>query len=215
MDDFSQLLGVQLRDDQVASLKEMARQANDRMRVYNPTNEDYYVAWDLSGSGGRFLIPNKTKDIGYGPGQAVHPRYICFKYFKEMSNKILGERLKEAIDKENVDRVAKGFKPLDKSFDTQEELRFSGPYMVNNNDRLSELLPVLILGVEEEYGLDTAPAPKSEAQVNWEKINSIVNRPARRPEEAPQVATPPPNETPAPQTETAPDTQGLLQELQG
>ncbi len=214
MDDFSQLLGVQLRDDQIASLKEMARQANDRLRVYNPTDDDYYVAWDLAGSGGRFLVPSKNKDVGYGAGQAVHARYICFKYFKEMSNKILGERLKDAIEKENNDRMAKGFKAMDKSFDSQEELRFSGPYLVNNSDRLQELLPVLILGVEEEYGLDTQPVQKTEAQINWDKINSLVNRPARRPEEAPQAA-PIPSETPAPQTETTPDTQGLLQELQG
>src|SRR5258708_24780996 len=103
-DDLNALLGIKYTPEQQVALQELARRKNDRLRIQNLLDADYYVEWAIKDEiepGGRFLVPGRIKDIGYGLGQAVHPRYIAFKFFKELSSIILSAEMQEKIDKEN------------------------------------------------------------------------------------------------------------------
>src|SRR5947209_16281830 len=155
MDDLEQILGIKYSPEQQAALTELQRRSNDRFRVYNPTFDDYFVLWDIHGAGGRFLVPGNNRDIGYGIGQAVHPRYIAFKFFKEISMKLLSAEMQLAIKQENERRAAAGMPAMDKTFERGEELAFAQSHLPNNPKKLMELLPKIILGIEQEWGMDT------------------------------------------------------------
>lgn len=209
MDDLQQLLGLTNQSpEQQQALKELARRANDRLRVQNLLDEDYFVAWDMYGSGGRFLIPARTKDIGFGAGQAVHPRYIAFKFFKEVSNIILSNEVNAAIDAENMRRKDMGRDEMDKTEagGKEGELHFvmSHGLRTNNQDRLIELLPKVILGVEQEWGMDALPYQKSEDRIKWDNVMAMVNRPVQKVDSAPiePVDMPPTNTTPEQEVRT-------------
>lgn len=217
MDDIQQLLGLANQSpEQQSALKELSRRANDRLRVQNLLDEDYFVSWDLYGSGGRFLIPASTRDIGFGPGQAVHPRYIAFKFFKEIATIILSDEVNKAIDAENTKRRDMGRDEMDKTEagGKEGELHFvmSHGLRINNQDRLIELLPKIILGVEQEWGMDALPYQKSEDKIKWENVMAMVNRPVQKTDGAPQqpVDMPPSepdkgSETESIKTETSED----------
>lgn len=194
-DDLSQLLGIKYSPEQQQSLRELERRSNDRLRVQNLLDRDYSVAWDLAGSGGYFMVPGKSRDIGYGPGQAVHPRYIAFKFFKELADLVLGAELKAAVDKENEDRASRGVKRMDKTFETGEELTFvfTNKLKTNDPDKLMELLPKIILGIEEEWGMNAIAYTKPQDTIQWEKVDAIINRKVG-------ATAPSTNPTPAPIT---------------
>lgn len=181
-DDLQQLLGIRNDPTETVALKELARRANDSIRVFNPTSEDYNVAWalyDEVNPGGYFLVPHKDKDIGYGKGQNVHPRYIAFKFFKEITGIMLSAEMVLAIERENERRLKSNMSPLDKTFATSEELKFIYQNKVNldRQDKLMELLPKIILGIEREWGMDALAYKPRVDQVNWADVLKIVDRP--------------------------------------
>lgn len=181
-DDLQQLLGIHSNPEEALAIKELARKANDSLRIYNPTKEDYRVAWalyDEVNPGGYFLIPGKDHDLGYGPGQNVHPRYIAFKFFKEITNIILDAEMQLAIQTENKRREKAGLSPLDKTFDKAEELKFvySKGVNIDRPEKLMELLPKIILGVEREWGMERLPYQEKKDQINWSDVLKIVDRP--------------------------------------
>ncbi len=182
-DDLNALLGIKYTPEQQVALQELARRKNDRLRIQNLLDADYYVEWAIKDEiepGGRFLVPGRIKDIGYGLGQAVHPRYIAFKFFKELSSIILSAEMQEKIDKENSERRLRGAKAMDKTFETGEELHFAQPFLPNNADKLLELLPKIIIGVEEEWGMDPIPYKATDDKVKWDHVMEIVNRPTKK-----------------------------------
>lgn len=180
--DLSQLLGIRNDPEEALAMKELARRANDSLRIYNPTKEDYRVAvglYDEVTPGGYFLVPGSEHDIGYGKGQNVHPRFVAFKFFKEITNIILDAEMQYAIQTENKKREKNGQAPLDKTFDKAEELKFVYAKGVNIDrpEKLMELLPKIILGVEREWGMEALPYQKREDVVNWSDVLKIVDRP--------------------------------------
>lgn len=185
-EDLGQLLGIKYSPEQQAALKELQRRANDRLRVQNLLDDDYYVEWDLYGSGGRFLVPGKIRDIGYGLGQAVHPRYIAFKFFKELSQIMLSAEMQMAIEEENEKRRATGKDAMGKTLDDgkEGELHFvmSHNLRPNNPEKLMELLPKVILGVEEEWGMDPIPYKRTPDKIRWDQVEAIINRPVQKTE---------------------------------
>lgn len=195
MDDLENLLGIKYSPEQQATLKELARRANDRIRVQNLINEDYFVEWDTSGAGGRFVVPGIGKDIGYGLGQAVHQRYIAFKFFKEIAQVVLSAEMKMQIDAENDARRAKGMKAMDKTFaageEGEEHFVATHGLRTDNATKLMELLPRVILGVEEEYGLNPIPYKQNNDQIKWEQVMEIINRPVKKAEGTAPVVSPP------------------------
>lgn len=162
---------------QAATLKELQRRANDRIRVYNPTDDDFLVRWD----GVAFRVPSKDKDTGQGAGQSVIPRYIAENYTKKMIDKILGERLVAHIVAEIERRKISGM-----STDPFDSWRvgFEQQYRIDNEEARKALRPIVWLGTEEEYGLGddvVEDAPAVVHKRSEEDILREMDRPAQAP----------------------------------
>ncbi len=145
MDD---ILQPQQNTQQAATLREMSRKANDRIRLANPTEQDFIVRWD----GMSFTIPNRNKDVGQGKGQLVVARYIAMNYIKHMTDKMLGENLLKAITEENRKRTDSGMKEI--AIDDKERFQYESRYRTDNPDSRKAIIKLLWLGVDEEYGMD-------------------------------------------------------------
>lgn len=131
--------------------RELARRANDRIRVSNPLDEDFTIYWDSNG----FVIPGKNRDLGQGLGQAIVLRYIAVNYIKHMTDKILTERLNGLIKKENERRNKSGNKIMTKFPGDDAEETFAMQFKISDPAKRQEIMRILWLGVEEEYGMDT------------------------------------------------------------
>ncbi|HEX9060845.1 MAG TPA: hypothetical protein VF941_11755 [Clostridia bacterium] len=179
-DDLQELLGIQLSDGQKVALKELARRKNDTLQVFNPLPEDYYVEWGLFDQvepGGLFLIPGAKHDIGFGPGKSNQPRYIATKFFKEVAMLILQSRQRVAIDAENDRRRSHGFARLNRTTDNDEESQFlSQEGLMINHDKYLELLPIVILGIVHEWGLDTKPIKRFQRTLTLDELQQITDR---------------------------------------
>lgn len=125
---------------------ELERRSNDLLRVYNPMDTDYVVVWDLRSGGNRFRVPAK--------GEAVLVRYIAEKYVKEMYEKILNDKAREAILKENERRVKAGMSEMDKTFKTNEQMVFEQKFYKPSNEESRKIISLLYVGLETEYGVD-------------------------------------------------------------
>lgn len=179
-DDLQDLLGISLSEGQKVALKELARRKNDTLQVYNPLPDDYYVEWGLYDQiepGGLFLIPGKDHDIGFGPGRSNQPRYIATKFFKEAAMLILQSRQRIAIDAENTRRKNAGFARLNRTTDNDEETQFlSQEGLMITHDKFMELLPIVILGIVHEWGLDTKPIKRFQRTLTLDELQQITDR---------------------------------------
>ena len=127
--------------------REMARRSNDRLRVINPTNEDFVVTWDSF----KHIIPSQTRDLGYGKGQTVLPRYLANNYFTHMVDKLINDEASAKIAEENTKRVNRG---QEKMTSWQEQLAFETKFSTGNFELRKKFMAMLWGGVEEEYGLE-------------------------------------------------------------
>lgn len=166
---------------QAATLKELQRRANDRIRVYNPTDDDFLVRWD----GVAFRVPGKDKDNGQGAGQAVQPRYIAENYTKKMIDKILGERLFAHIKMEIERRLKSG---LSTAPHDDWRLGYEAQYRIDNEAARTALRPIVWLGIEEEYGLNE-DIIEDKPEVVHKRSEEDILRDMDRPAVAPQPMT--------------------------
>jgi hypothetical protein len=133
--------------EQEAYHRELYRRSLDSIRVFNPTDEDFIVVWDKF----KHIVPSKNKDMSYGKGQKVLPRYIAEKYARSIKDKMIHEmadkkleQLKESYEKQGSED------PLLKANLTIERRR---EYRTDNRELIKEIYAQIWLGVEEEYGL--------------------------------------------------------------
>lgn len=131
--------------------QELERKANDLIRVYNPMDKRYVVEWDRKNGVKRF--PVEAKD------EAIFPRYIAKKYIEEMYQKILYDKAKDAILKENERRIKAGMAAMDSTQKTGEQLQFEAKFYNPSDEETKKIISVLYLGVESEFGIDrTVPS---------------------------------------------------------
>lgn len=172
-----ELFGSQpLNPQQATTLREMARKAQDRIRVYNPTDADYTIRWDGIG----FVVPARLKDNGNGGGQSILPRYIAQNYVKHMTDKILGEKMITAIKSENLRRQGTGQASMNQ---WEERIQFDTQFRIDNPDARRMVLEILWLGIEEEYGMEDPVREQDQAydpRPVDEQILATMDRPARR-----------------------------------
>src|SRR5437879_1623530 len=124
--------GPQYSQQQIANLQELERRSNDRIRVYNPTADDYVVYWGGAG----FRVPNRNKDLGHGNGQAVVMRYVAENYVKHMADKILGQRMVAAILAENKRRESIGMATMNH---WEDRLHFDTQFRIDNPQLRADL----------------------------------------------------------------------------
>lgn len=178
MDNDNLFADEQLTPAQQRTLKEMGRMSLDRIRVYNPLDEDYNVRWD----GLYFLVPGKNKDIGYGKGQAVHPRYVAVKFARELTDKILGEKMLTAVKAENDRRVAAGLAKMTKYDGENSEYGYAMQFNPNDVSERTKVLTMVWLGVESKYGMDTPQSnPEQEQRRDPRNIDEMILEQLERP----------------------------------
>lgn len=171
MDD--QFSPFQINPQHQATIREMELRSHDRIRVFNPLDEDYTVQWDSVG----FLVPNKNHDVGVGRGQAVVYRYIAVNYLDKMSERVFNARLGQAVVDENKRRINSGMAEMSHQV---ERLAFETRIRQELKKELPKIWAVLWLGVEEEYGA----VPEAQVQTESEDarisawLQQTLNRPA-------------------------------------
>ena len=131
---------------------ELERRVNDLIRVYNPTDKDYIVEWDRRSGVKLFRVPSKQ--------ETVLIRYIAEKYIHEMFDFIFTQKAHEAIIAENQRRIEKGFAEMDKTLKTNEQFKFEMPFYNPDEKTSRELIAILYVGVEQEYGIDREMPPQ-------------------------------------------------------
>jgi hypothetical protein len=136
--------------EQEAYKRELERRAFDSIRIYNPTDDDFIINWDVNS---RHLVPNKNKDIGFGKGQLVTYRYLAEFYRRHMKDKIinmmadkaLGE-LKDKFEKSGLDNW------LHKA---NEQFQNTSKFRTDNPELVEKIFRELWIKVEKEFGNDT------------------------------------------------------------
>lgn len=134
--------------------QELERKSNDLLRIYNPTDKRYIVQWDKRG--GTKLFPVESKS------EAVYPRYISEKYIKEMYIKMQNDTAREEILKENERRVKNGMAEMDKTMRSNEQMVFEEKFYNPSEEKAREIIALLYLGVESEFGVDRAGGQEPE-----------------------------------------------------
>lgn len=140
---------------QDAIKREMYRQSEDMIRVFNPTNSDYIVLWDKW----QHIVPAQNKDIGWGKGQKSVKRYIASKYYKEMGQKLFDLQVSDAIFETNEKRRALGQEELEKNYFDRGQYMLEAKMQGGKEEFMAKILDILILGVDEEFAIDNLPDP--------------------------------------------------------
>lgn len=158
-----------------ALLRQKQREANDIIRVHNPTSDDYVVHWGKADVNTPYIIPKAQKDDGYGRGNRDVPRYIARKFIKEMSQKLMNRKAKKTWDKIYEDR---DYKPSD--YVAKEEERAIGR-ILKDKELWSEMRSKCLVGLVRKHGDDLKePEPfqpentrKSEVDKMLEEIPTV------------------------------------------
>lgn len=151
-------------------LLEIERRSNDLLRVYNPLGEDYVVEWDRRGGTKLFRVPAKSEEVLI--------RYIAEKYIREMYEKILNDKARDAIVKENERRVSKGMAEMDKTQRTGEQMQFEAKFYNPSDEEAKKIISILYVGLEREYGVDKGYRPgvtKTDDRPAFTKALEIVS----------------------------------------
>lgn len=164
-----------LSPQSAATQRELERKSNDRIRIYNPTDQDFTIYYGGSG----FLVPSKNTDNGRGKGQSVVQRFIAVNYIKHMTDKILSKKTSEAVASENERRINSGMATMTVHTEQPEfELR----YNINNPEARKEVIRQLWLGIEEEYGMDQPiiqPLEKRDNRTVDEQLLDELDKPVK------------------------------------
>ena len=131
---------------------EQRRKSQDLIRVYNFLDEDYVLVWDEGGAQAKFIVPNRSKDMGWGKGMRVMQRYLARKYVNEMVTKVINMRqdmkltdLKKKLQKQGATNIP---------FNANQELLSTEGVRTDDKKIREELEDQLWLGIEEEFGMD-------------------------------------------------------------
>lgn len=129
----------------IAAHVELYSRTQDTVRVHNPTDEDFIVYNDRRMTNERYSIPNKTKDIGYGPGNNDVPRFIAMRFVDKLGMEMINQKIQEDWNKK------KGKFRLEEQGQMEERLalRSSDPKL------WEEVTKQLWLGVVKRYQSDT------------------------------------------------------------
>lgn len=134
-------------------LKELERRSRDTLMVYNPTSEDFPVVWEQMTE---WVIPNKDKDKGYGPGKLAVPRFIAEKYAREMTTHRINEYAKT-----KVEEYKKNYNGLPSEWNKIEE---NIAPRTNDVNLIKKYMKPLVVGMVKEYGFEkgtTVPEAKA------------------------------------------------------
>ena len=170
-------------------LREMERTSMDQIRIYNPTDEDFYIVWDSH----KFLVPNKNKShMGQPKGHAVVFRYLAEWYKKHMTDKMINDKqdmklaeLKEKYDKAGVeDGVLKAHLDVERN----RSLR------TDNETEVARIADIIWLGLEQRFGMDDMIQDSGEKidklSVHEKVSEALKNKVYHKPEDKEEASQP-------------------------
>lgn len=140
--------------------KESARKANDTIRVYNPTNKDYFILWD----GYKHRVPAK--------GTLDCPRYIAMTYRRDMVVQLINE----LIDKKRVEWEEKRKKNGEAPINDYEKnlLLFPSEPRTDNEELVKAFSKEIWLGVVKQFGLDDVTPQMQSGNVDLRTLEDKV-----------------------------------------
>lgn len=131
-----------------AILREMYRTSLDSIRVYNPTVDDFIVVWD----GFKHIIPARTRDMGFGLGNRILPRYLAMKYVREMKDKLVNEAADNYV-KQLIREAPEDMKAKYESDPFEKQRLYDRAPKTSDEKQIKKYFNVLWIGVEERYGI--------------------------------------------------------------
>ena len=170
-----------MTDNPDAIKREMYRTSLDSIRVYNPTKTDFTILWD----GFKHTVPNKDKDVGFGKGQRVMPRYLAQKWCRDMKNKIIGEE-SEILVQDMIDRASDDMKLKYQTDPLEKQRLYDRTPSINDESTIKRVYEIIWLGIEEQYGIEDETPIENDGKVDQRPIEEQVldgmNRPVKKPE---------------------------------
>lgn len=134
----------------VSAHLEMYARTQDIIRVHNPTDEDFIVYNDRKVSNERYVIPNNSKNIGYGEGNNDVPRYIALRFVDKLGMEIINKKIQEDWSKK------KGKFRLEEQGQMEERLALK-----SSDPKLwDEVTKELWIGVVKRYQSDMLDVPE-------------------------------------------------------
>lgn len=134
----------------VSAHLEMYARTQDIIRVHNPTDEDFIVYNDRKVSNERYVIPNSSKNIGYGEGNNDVPRYIALRFVDKLGMEIINKKIQEDWSKK------KGKFRLEEQGQMEERLALKSSDPKLWDDVTKELW----IGVVKRYQSDMLDVPE-------------------------------------------------------
>lgn len=127
---------------------EQERKKYDIIRVKNPTNQDFYVMYDLNQH--QKIPANSTVDI---------PRYIATRYITHMKDNIVNVTVKQMHDRDMAERKEKGMTTFKSKWEENEETYLTAEYPKTNDPTVMEkIIGDLWIGLVYEFGRDIPPS---------------------------------------------------------
>jgi hypothetical protein len=143
--------------------RELRRKSQDRIKVSNPTDEDFIVYWEKYGWRVR------------AHSTATFPRYIALNYVKHFLDHVKLDWSRIAADQEDAKRLAQGKELLTKYDGPSSRYQFEMQW-INRNYNEEEWIKKIWLGVVEEYGQEMVTEEHAEKKPTYESIlDSLSN----------------------------------------
>jgi hypothetical protein len=180
--------------------QEQKRKMYDIIRVANPTNEDFWVAYDTNQH--QRIPANSTIDI---------PHYIAIRYVNHMKNHLIHREAQRMHDAQLAERDKKGLPRYTDKYTENKETYETTPYPKTNDPaKIADIYGQLWVGTVYEFGRDKMPTnqdPRSGevnlAPVEQQALEALSKRRVS-PEDGPlaqfqaRPSTPPPATPPPP-----------------
>jgi hypothetical protein len=163
---------------------ERERESKDLYRVFNPTNQDIVVVFNVRISPEEWTIPAKNGDK---PGESIVPNYVRIKYIEETVQRLIYMKSDELVKAENQKRLEKGFEPMDLH---TTQARFESRNLKNLSAKEKDIVALLDGGLYKEFGVVDRAGRADHKITSTSEIDTILTGPK------PVVAnsTPPPDE---------------------
>lgn len=160
------------------------RRSYDIIRVYNPTNEDFHVQYDVNLY--QKIAAKTTTDV---------PRFIADRYAYHMFVKIVNDEAKRMHDEDLKKRDVEG-KPRysDKYVENLETYNTQSYPKTNDNELKDKIYPTLILGLVSKVGMDRPPGIDQKGSSLFEgddliRVENLMNKRIDEVEQKPLVTT--------------------------
>lgn len=127
---------------------EQRRRSQDLIRVKNPTDKDFILIYENE----RFIIPNKYKDIGYGPGMRVMQRYLAERYTKKIVDQLIFGEADQKLEATKEKLTKRG--ATDIEYNANMEMMNVKGMRSDNPEVRRPFEDDIWMGIEEEFGVD-------------------------------------------------------------